>query len=179
MNYLQVTDPWLARAAGEFLQQRQNMDLQVTDAAAQVKVTVGDNNLALLWAGGHEIDNYELPLRLQQLMADVIWQIARQREDAQKEIQLNNNFILQPREFRVSTAGIAVALTGREVALLQHMLHAGECSKEDLLSQVWRYHPESATHTVETHLWRLRQKLQQAGIETPLIVTTDRGYRIA
>ena len=117
--------------------------------------------------------------RLANLMADLMWLSARRREDAEKSIPLNSDFILEPRNFRLLCGGIAASLTGREVALLQFMLEAGECSKELLLARVWHYHPDSTTHTVETHLWRLRQKLQTAGISAPLIITTENGYRIA
>ncbi len=179
MNKLQIPDPLLARAVTEYLVQNKGLELSVTADAAPAKVTVIDNNLAILSADGHEIDHYPLPLRLANLMADLVWLMARRRETAEKTIKLNSYFVLEPREFRLRADDVEVALTGREVALLQFMLEHGECSKEELLSRVWRYHPESTTHTVETHLWRLRQKLQNAEITMPLIITTENGYRIA
>ncbi|HCM83833.1 MAG TPA: hypothetical protein DIS76_04635 [Rhodospirillaceae bacterium] len=179
MAKLQILDKALAHAVAECAAQHPELDFTVTSDKADVKITITDNNLALLLADGHEIESYELPLRLANLMADLMWLSARRREDAEKSIPLNSDFILEPRNFRLLCGGIAASLTGREVALLQFMLEAGECSKELLLARVWHYHPDSTTHTVETHLWRLRQKLQTAGISAPLIITTENGYRIA
>lgn len=179
MLALQIPDSWLQKAVQEYLNQKNHAGIEVTAAAAPVEITIQDNNLALLLAEGHEIDRYDLPMRLDLLMADVMWLAARRREAAEKSITLNADFTLAPHDFKISSDGKTASLTGREIALLQFMREAGECSKEELLEKVWRYHPESATHTVETHLWRLRQKLQNAGMDAPLIVTTENGYRIA
>lgn len=178
MMNVEIQDSWLRRAAEAYLVQHPGLGLVVSDGAADIKITISDHNLSLL-ADGHEIESHTLPVRLQHVMSDLAWLAARRIEDAQKSISLNADYVLEPRDFRLRSGELTVTLTGREVALLQFMQDAGECSKETLLERVWRYHPESTTHTVETHLWRLRQKLQQAGMEAPLIITTDNGYRIA
>lgn len=178
MMDVEIQDSWLRRAVEGYLAQNPALGLRVADGPSDIKITVTDHNLSLL-AEGHEIESHDLPARLPHVMSDLVWLAARRQEDAQKTIPLNADYILEPRDFRLCSGEQSVTLTGREVALLQFMLTAGECSKEILLERVWRYHPESTTHTVETHLWRLRQKLQQAGMTAPLIITTDNGYRIA
>jgi DNA-binding response OmpR family regulator len=179
MHYLQIIDKFLARAAAEYLAQRPQADLTVTDQDARLKLILQDNNLACLMSDSHEIEQYSLPLRLGALLHDVVWQIARERETATKRIVLNNHYQLASQQFELLCGSLSVSLTGREVGLLQFLHETGACSKEKLLAEVWRYHPDSDTHTVETHLWRLRQKLQQVGADAPLIITTDEGYRIA
>lgn len=178
MIQLQITDSYLFRAVDEYFTHHQAPEIALTQGDADVKITINDNIVSLL-ADGHEVDSHELPLRFSALMADLHWLAARRREDAQKSISLNADYILEPHDFRLRSGGLQVTLTGREVTLLQFMQSAGESTKEELLMHVWQYHPESMTHTVETHLWRLRQKLQQAGMEAALIITTDKGYRIA
>jgi DNA-binding response OmpR family regulator len=177
MEYLQVSDPWLRRALAEYLdgQAAPAFGVQAVDGAADMRLAGGEFIVA---ADGQEIERYALPLRLPALVYDLVWFFTQRRERANSEIDLGNGYVLYPHEFRLQCGGLTVALTGREVAMLKFMAESGECSKEMLLSDVWRYHPESDTHTVETHLWRLRQKLTAAGMAAPLIITTDKGYKL-
>ncbi len=51
--------------------------------------------------------------------------------------------------------------------------------KEELLGEVWGYAPDVATHTLETHLYRLRRKLAAGGLGAAgLVVTGPGGYRL-
>ena len=50
-------------------------------------------------------------------------------------------------------------------------------SKESLLSEVWGYQNMLATHTLETHIYRLRKKIARF-TEVPLVETTQEGYRL-
>jgi DNA-binding response OmpR family regulator len=178
MEYLQVSDAWLRRAMAEYQAVHPAPVFGVQENAANVVFRLVDEKFTL-FAGGFEIESYALPLRLPALMNDLVWFFTERVERANREIKLGDDYSLHPHEFRLSAGTLSVQLTGREIAMLQFMAKAGECTKETLLSEVWRYHPESDTHTVETHLWRLRQKLQQAGMTQPLIITTDKGYRLA
>ncbi len=77
--------------------------------------------------------------------------------------------------------GARVRLTEKEAAILLHLHQAAPrpVPKEELLGQVWGYAPDVATHTLETHLYRLRRKLGQGlpGAEA-LVVTGPGGYRL-
>jgi hypothetical protein len=71
------------------------------------------------------------------------------------------------------------SLTEKEVAILAYLYkHKNKpISREDLLKNIWNYSREISTHTLETHIYRLRQKLQtEAG--TSLLITTDEGYEL-
>jgi len=70
-------------------------------------------------------------------------------------------------------------LTEREVAILQYLYrHKNRTvAKEDLLENVWGYSKDSATHTVETHIYRLRQKIEQ-DTSAPVIETLEGGYKL-
>ncbi len=69
-------------------------------------------------------------------------------------------------------------LTEKEAALLRYLHRAGNraVAREELLREVWGYSPLATTHTVATHIHRLRRKLEAAG--PGLFATEERGYRL-
>ena len=50
-------------------------------------------------------------------------------------------------------------------------------TKNDLIQEVWEYSPDVATHTVETHIYRLRQKVEKNN-GSQIIITENSGYRL-
>ena len=77
--------------------------------------------------------------------------------------------------------GRRVNLTEKEVSLLRALVRAGESAVDryDLLRAVWRAHPAVETHTVETHVYRLRRKLADVSGEAVGIERRDGGYRLS
>ena len=75
---------------------------------------------------------------------------------------------------------IKVRLTGKEAGILKYLLRAGDrpTSRELLLNEVWGYNATVTTHTVETHVYRLRQKMEPDPSKTGLLVTEPGGYRL-
>ena len=73
-----------------------------------------------------------------------------------------------------------VRLTEKEVAILSYLAgtKGSAISKEDLLSCVWDYAEGVETHTLETHIYRLRQKIEDDPSNPKIIVTKDDGYAI-
>ena len=81
------------------------------------------------------------------------------------------------REVRYSDDREPVKLTERETAILKYLYKAGDkiVGKAELLAEVWGYNPEATTHTVETHIYRLRQKIERP---EQVIMTEDNGYKL-
>lgn len=72
-----------------------------------------------------------------------------------------------------------VVLTEKEIEILSYLLkQKNEVSKEKLLSEIFKYNPGVTTHTIETHIYRLRQKIKKLGIEEAL-KTGKEGYILA
>lgn len=71
-------------------------------------------------------------------------------------------------------------LTEKEVAIIKYLYKCKDrvVTKNELLQEVWGYSPEVSTHTIETHIYRLRQKVEHEDIEAQLILTEDGGYRL-
>ena len=72
-----------------------------------------------------------------------------------------------------------VRLTGKETDILKYLYRAaGAVSREVLLDQVWGYNASVSTHTLETHIYRLRQKLERDPANATILVTEGGGYRL-
>ena len=71
-------------------------------------------------------------------------------------------------------------LTEKEVQLLRffHNNRGQEVSKETLLKEIWEYHPDAETHTLETHIYRLRQKLEEDPNTPQILLNGKLGYRL-
>lgn len=74
-----------------------------------------------------------------------------------------------------------VRLTDKEAAILKYLYRAGDhvVSRETLLGEVWGYNAGVTTHTLETHVYRLRQKIESDPSSAVLLVTEPGGYRLA
>lgn len=81
----------------------------------------------------------------------------------------------------VDGSGRCVHLTEKETAILAYLHRAGErvVSRDELLGQVWGYSNAVSTHTVETHIYRLRRKLADIPGAEILLSTTGGGYRLS
>ena len=77
-------------------------------------------------------------------------------------------------------AGRKIRLTEKETAILRFLYRSGQqpISREVLLQQVWGYNSGVTTHTLETHIYRLRQKIEKDAANPDLLVTEGGGYKL-
>lgn len=73
-----------------------------------------------------------------------------------------------------------VRLTDKEAAILKYLYRAGDrvVGREVLLGEVWGYNAGVTTHTLETHVYRLRQKIERDPSRAQILVTEPGGYRL-
>ncbi|MBN8891728.1 MAG: DNA-binding response regulator [Rhodospirillales bacterium 70-18] len=73
-----------------------------------------------------------------------------------------------------------IRLTEKETAVLKYLYRAGgePVGRKALLREVWGYSPTASTHTVETHIYRLRRKIEPDPTRITLLVNEDGGYRL-
>jgi DNA-binding response OmpR family regulator len=73
-----------------------------------------------------------------------------------------------------------IRLTGKEVDIIRYLhRHANRVvSRQTLLDEVWGYNAGVATHTLETHVYRLRQKMEVDPANSRLLLTAAGGYRL-
>jgi len=79
-----------------------------------------------------------------------------------------------------SEANGLLRLTEKEAAILRFLHRAGETivSRDTLLQEVWGYNASVSTHTLETHIYRLRQKIEIDPTDARILVTEPGGYRL-
>jgi DNA-binding response OmpR family regulator len=121
----------------------------------------------------------EKPFRLQECIQQLAYLAGRPRDVMIGRHKLHVNI----RQLQFADAR-TVALTEKEVAILLYLAEAVSAGKagvprDELLHQVWGYHPDATTHTLETHIYRLRQKIEIDPENPSLLVTKDEGYCLA
>lgn len=121
------------------------------------------------------------PFRLGVLLARIRAQM-RQHERSEDAI-----FTLGPYSFRPSAKLLVepdtnrkIRLTEKETAILKYLFRAGDnvISRDELLNEVWGYNSGVTTHTLETHVYRLRQKLERDPSNAVILVTEPGGYKL-
>ena len=121
------------------------------------------------------------PFRLAELLARVRAQM-RMFENSEDAI-----FNIGPYIFRPSAKLLAepsknrrIRLTEKEAAILKYLYRAGArpVARQVLLNEVWGYNAAVTTHTLETHIYRLRQKIEPDPSNARLLLTEAGGYRL-
>jgi DNA-binding response OmpR family regulator len=81
----------------------------------------------------------------------------------------------------IDPKGRKLRLTDKEANILKYLYRAGDKSvtREELLAEVWGYNAGVTTHTLETHVYRLRQKIESEPGNARLLITEAGGYRLA
>ena len=95
-------------------------------------------------------------------------------------------FHIGPYEFRPSAKVLTdarqkkIRLTEKETNILKYLYRAGgkPVSREELLTEVWGYNAGVTTHTLETHVYRLRQKIEPDPANSSILMTETGGYRL-
>lgn|GEM_PF-1948442 len=64
---------------------------------------------------------------------------------------------------------VRISVTEKEAEILRYLIISKLRNKNDLLRNVWGYHPDSLTTTVESHMWRLRRKLTKISVDLSMV----------
>ena len=142
---------------------------------------VGENDtIAGLDAGAN--DYVAKPFRLGELLARLRAQL-RQHEASEDAEFVIGPYLFQPAHKLLLDADTRkkTRLTEKEASILRFLYRAGgkAVSRETLLGEVWGYNAGVNTHTLETHIYRLRQKIERDPATATLLVTAEGGYRLA
>ncbi len=89
------------------------------------------------------------------------------------------NYILDKNEKKLINNNSYILLTEKEIQLLELFLqYKKPISKINILEQVWKYSEDADTHTVETHIYRLRKKIKSKFLDEDFILNNKNGYQL-
>lgn len=105
----------------------------------------------------------------------------RQHEASDDAVFQIGTYIFKPSsKHLVNEKGGKLRLTEKETAILKFLYRAnsGVVTRDVLLREVWGYNANVTTHTLETHIYRLRQKIEKDPANAQLLVTDSGGYKL-
>ena len=120
------------------------------------------------------------PLRMGELLARIHTQLRQFKASDDACFELADlNFVPANKMLHKMECGRMQALTEKETTILKFLYRAfpGSMTKNELLTEVWGLQNGLTTHTLETHIYRLRQKIGRL-TKTPIVITTENGYRL-
>jgi len=118
----------------------------------------------------------ELPANLKEINAVIENAFAKSKFSKNSSIVIKN-YLLNKNEKKLYKQKDFIILTEKEIQLLELFLDKKKpISKENILSTVWNYSADADTHTVETHIYRLRKKINDKFIDQKFILNNKTGY---
>lgn len=134
-----------------------------------------DVPVLLLGETQSDLDHLAKPFRLGELLAHLS---AHLGPDAESRALRIGPYLFRPGAKLLSGAR-QIRLTEKETNILKFLHEAGgTVARETLLGEVWGYNPAVTTHTLETHIYRLRQKIEENPGEARILITENGGYRL-
>jgi DNA-binding response OmpR family regulator len=117
------------------------------------------------------------PFRLSALLSRISLHLGPHGAGEDRAIRIGP-YLFQPGAKRL-TGTRNIRLTEKETNILKFLHSAGRTvPRETLLHEVWGYSPAVTTHTLETHIYRLRRKIEDDPARAKILVTENGGYRL-
>jgi DNA-binding response OmpR family regulator len=120
------------------------------------------------------------PLRLVELIARIHTQLRQFRASNDSQFEIGNlSFVPANKMLHETGSDRMQALTEKEATILKFLYRAfpKDVTKDELLAEVWGFHNGVSTHTLETHIYRLRKKISRL-TKKQLVLTIEKGYRL-
>ena len=117
-----------------------------------------------------------LPSSLKEINAAIENIVAKKTFSKNSSIEIKK-YYLNKNEKKLSKNGNSIILTEKEIQLIELFLdNTKPISKDKILSSVWNYSVDADTHTVETHIYRLRKKINKKFMDDSFISNNKDGY---
>ena len=120
------------------------------------------------------------PFRFAVLMARIRAHLRQHESSEDASLQVATFTFKPSAKVLLTASGVRLRLTEKETAILRFLYRAGSqvVGREVLLREVWGYNANVTTHTLETHIYRLRQKIEDDPAHARVLVTDAGGYRL-
>ena len=126
-------------------------------------------------------DYISKPFRLGELLARLRAHL-RQHEHSEDALIPIGPYVFKPNVKMLvdEKANKKIRLTEKETAILKYLYRAEQraVGRETLLGEVWGYNAGVTTHTLETHVYRLRQKIEKDPAKAQILITDAGGYKL-
>jgi len=120
----------------------------------------------------------DLPIKLTKLMENFNIEFLKQQFSNQSELNINN-YLLNLNAREISLENTKLKLTEKEINIILYLSKKIKPTKiEDLQKNIWKYQSNAETHTVETHIYRLRKKISKVFSDKNFILSKKDGYQI-
>mgnify|MGYP001390333862 FL=1 len=148
----------------------------------RIKDIIADSKLLKICASNSKYHkgNFDTYIQLPTTVKDI--NLAVENTSAKKKFSINSsievkNYLLNKNEKRLLKNNNFIILTEKEIHLIELLLkNTNPITKEVILSSVWNYSSDADTHTVETHIYRLRKKIKEKFKDNKFILNNKNGY---
>lgn len=166
-------------------------DMDGREAVKQLRKTGFKSPIVMLTANDSDADQIlgldagandyvTKPFKFAVLLARIRAQL-RQHEQSEDAVFTIGPYSFKPAsKLLLDEKGGKIRLTEKETSILKYLYRAGEkvVTRDVLLHEVWGYNAGVTTHTLETHIYRLRQKIEADPSNAELLVTETGGYKL-
>ena len=143
---------------------------------------VGGTKLLIIDSGNNKNGNLGetllRPFNINDINKKVIELSSKKKFSENSFIQIKNYF-LNKNEKKLTKNSVSIMVTEKEIQLLELLQKEKKSiSKKNIQAKVWNYSSDADTHTVETHIYRLRKKIFKGFKDDNVILNTKEGYKI-
>ena len=127
---------------------------------------------------GNQFVLNEIPINISKFVEKINIEFLKVQFNSQSEVKVNNYIIdLNSREMLIKN--IKLKLTEKEINTIMFLSKSNKpVSVHELQEKVWSYQSNIETHTVETHIYRLRKKILNIFKDNEFIISKKNGYQI-
>lgn len=120
------------------------------------------------------------PFRFSVLLARIRSQLRQHEQSEDATFQVGTYIFKPSQKLLIDEKGGKIRLTEKEAAIIKYLYRADHhvVSRDQLLEEVWGYNSGVTTHTLETHVYRLRQKIEKKPSNAQILVTDSGGYKL-
>ena len=138
-------------------------------------LVISDKNYADI---GNQFVLNNIPINIFKLVEKINIEFLKIQFSSQSEVKINNYTIdLNSREMKKENTSLK--LTEKEINTISYLSKSSEpISINELQEKVWSYQLDIETHTVETHIYRLRKKILNTFDDNEFIISKKKGYQI-
>ena len=132
-----------------------------------------NNNIKLF----EEKEKIKLPTTFEQINKIILNNLIKSEFKNNSSVKIQN-YTLDKNLRKLVKNGIFLELTEKEIELIELLNNKSFIKKKEILTSIWRYSSDADTHTVETHIYRLRKKIKNKFNDENLIKSNKEGYTI-